>query len=406
MKKTKNKKQKMGKRDVAIRVEDVYKSFKIPHEKHNSLKSVFLNLFKKKSYSRHDAAKGISFEVKKGEFLGIIGRNGCGKSTMLKMLAGIYLPDRGKITVEGRLSPFLELGVGFNPELTARDNVYLNGAMLGLTRKEINEKFNEIISFAELEEFVDQRLKNFSSGMQVRLAFSVAIQAHADILLIDEVLAVGDESFQRKCLEKFGAFKKEGKTVVFVSHTMDLIRDYCDRAILIEGAEIITEGDTDTVTMKYEKINMTGKVELNEDSSNDRAVKITNVEAISESGSNVIKTGDQIDIKIKYKVFRQAGLENLNFNVGLHAQNGGHIFSYGTLVDKVRVSRSSNQLILRIKSMPLLDGYYDINVNCFGDNESDSIDFGYKVAKFKVSNIDKKYKGLFSIDHQWEATNE
>jgi ABC-type polysaccharide/polyol phosphate transport system ATPase subunit len=237
--------------EIAISVKNVYKSFKIPHEKHTSLKSAVFNIFNKRSYSEYKAADGISFEVKKGEFFGIIGRNGCGKSTMLKMLAGIYQPDSGEIIVNGRLSPFLELGVGFNPDLSARDNVYLNGAILGLTRKEIDERFDDIIAFAELEQFIDQKLKNFSSGMQVRLAFSVAIQAHAEILLVDEVLAVGDERFQQKCTQEFKRLKEEGRTIVFVSHSMDSINQFCDRVMLLEGAKIYSSGDPSRVTDDY-----------------------------------------------------------------------------------------------------------------------------------------------------------
>lgn len=263
--------------EAVIRVENVFKAFKIPHEKHNSLKSAAINLFKKKTYTKYEAAKGISFEVKKGEFLGIIGRNGSGKSTMLKMLAGIYLPDKGKISVNGRLSPFLELGVGFNPELSARDNVYLNGTILGLNRKEIDDKFDEIIQFAELEEFIDQRLKNFSSGMQVRLAFSVAIQAHADVLLIDEVLAVGDTNFQRKCFEVFRELKKSGKTIVFVTHSMDMVKKFCDRVILINNGIITSEGEPEIVSYEYEQLNLTEKgKEAETEITGSAEIKITN----------------------------------------------------------------------------------------------------------------------------------
>lgn len=406
MKNTKNTKQKADNREVAIRVDNVHKSFKIPHERHNSLKSTALNLFKKKTFTEHHAAKGISFDVKRGEFLGIIGRNGCGKSTMLKMLAGIYVPDKGKITINGRLSPFLELGVGFNPELTARDNVYLNGAMLGLTRKEIDEKFDEIIGFAELEEFVDQKLKNFSSGMQVRLAFSVAIQAHADILLIDEVLAVGDENFQRKCLDQFNNFKNEGKTVVFVSHMMEMVKTYCDRCILIEGAEIVNEGNPETVTLEYEKLNMIGKVELGGEASEKSQIKIVDVRVVGPNNSNVIKTGDSLDVIISYKILSKKLTDKLNFAVGIHAQSGGHVLAYSTAADGAQVDLDKKSIKLRFETLPLLDGYYDVNVNCYRENEADSLDFGYKIANFKVSNMHKKHKGLLSVEHKWESSNE
>ena len=194
--------------DIALEVKDVYKDFLLPHERKNSIKEYVLH-FSKPSYEKQHALKDISFKVKRGEFFGIVGRNGSGKSTLLKIIGGIYQPSKGSVQVNGSLTPFVELGIGFNPELSGRDNVYLNGAILGLTKKEIQAKYDEIVKFAELENFMDQKLKNYSSGMSVRLAFSIAIQAHNDILLIDEVLAVGDERFQRKSLEVFEQIKKE-----------------------------------------------------------------------------------------------------------------------------------------------------------------------------------------------------
>jgi ABC-2 type transport system ATP-binding protein len=203
------------------------------------------------------ALKDISFEVKKGEFFGIVGRNGSGKSTMLKILAGIYQPTKGKVYTQGKLVPFIELGVGFNPELTGRENVYLNGAMLGFSEKEVTAMYGDIVDFAELENFMDQKLKNYSSGMQVRLAFSMATRSEADILLIDEVLAVGDADFQRKCFEYFKSLKKNKKTVIFVSHDMDAIREYCDRAALIDKNETRLIGETSKVAEEYLKLFVT-----------------------------------------------------------------------------------------------------------------------------------------------------
>lgn len=183
--------------DIALKIEGLHKEFKLPHERRNSLKERVLHLGSKATYERLHALKDISFEVKRGEFFGIVGRNGSGKSTLLKIIGGIYQPTRGLVRVNGTLTPFIELGIGFNPELTGRENIFLNGAILGLTHKEIQARYDEIVAFAELDKFMDQKLKNYSSGMQVRLAFSIAIQAHNDILLIDEVLAVGDAAFQR-----------------------------------------------------------------------------------------------------------------------------------------------------------------------------------------------------------------
>lgn len=242
--------------DIALKVTHVSKHFRLPHEKNVSIKSGIVNVFRRrdKTVEMQRALRDISFDVRKGEFFGILGRNGGGKSTMLKILADIYQPTKGMVERTGKLVPFIELGVGFNPELTGRENVYLNGALLGFSRKEIDKRYDEIVAFAELEDFMDQKLKNYSSGMQVRLAFSVATRAEADILLVDEVLAVGDADFQRKCYDFFKQLKKTGKTVVFVTHDMGAVREYCDRAILINEGNITHEGKADKVADEYLKL--------------------------------------------------------------------------------------------------------------------------------------------------------
>jgi ABC-2 type transport system ATP-binding protein len=239
--------------EVVIRVENVSKDFVLPHARAATIKSLFTGLargFRKNKETQH-ALKDISFEIKKGEFFGIVGRNGSGKSTLLKILAGIYQPTSGRVQTIGKLVPFIELGVGFNPELTGRENVYLNGAMLGFSKKEVDTMYEDIVSFAELKRFMDQKLKNYSSGMQVRLAFSMAIRAKADILLVDEVLAVGDASFQRKCYEYFQQVKAEGVTVIFVTHDMSAVRQYCDRAALIDMTKLVEINDPEAVAKEY-----------------------------------------------------------------------------------------------------------------------------------------------------------
>lgn len=243
--------------DIAIRVSGVSKAFKLPHEKQNSIKGLFVSMFRgKRTYERQQVLRDVSFEIKKGEFFGIVGRNGSGKSTLLKLLAGIYTPDKGHIQVNGKLTPFIELGVGFNPELTGRENVFLNGALLGFSRKEMESMYDEIVDFAELEKFMDQKLKNYSSGMQVRLAFSIAIRANTDILVLDEVLAVGDEAFQRKCFNHFAQLKIAKKTVILVTHSMDHVIRFCDKALLINKGRIEYLGDNKGATELYEKLNL------------------------------------------------------------------------------------------------------------------------------------------------------
>lgn len=243
--------------ETVISAKNVYKDFKLPHQKKSTIKSVFTTILDSKTKSGYEvqhALEDISFDIKKGEFFGIVGRNGSGKSTMLKILAGIYQPTKGSVSTSGKLVPFIELGVGFNPELTGRENVYLNGALLGFSTQEIDGLYDDIVEFAELERFMDQKLKNYSSGMQVRLAFSMAIQAEADILLVDEVLAVGDADFQRKCFEYFKELKANKKTVVFVTHDMSAVREYCDRAIMIEKSRLVKSGSANDVATEYVKL--------------------------------------------------------------------------------------------------------------------------------------------------------
>lgn len=239
--------------DVVLQVNHVSKDFKLPTEHSNEIKQVFINWTKGvKGYKVQHVLRDISFEVNRGDFFGIVGRNGSGKSTLLKLISGIYIPNKGEIKVNGSLVPFIELGVGFNPELTGRENVYLNGAMLGFTEKQIDAMYDDIVEFAELGEFMDQKLKNYSSGMQVRLAFSVAIKAQGDILVLDEVLAVGDEAFQRKCANFFEKVKQDStKTVILVTHDMSAVRRYCSKAIMIDGGKIVDQGDPDDVADSY-----------------------------------------------------------------------------------------------------------------------------------------------------------
>jgi ABC-2 type transport system ATP-binding protein len=239
----------------AISVRSVSKDFLLPHLRQTTIKGHFLNLFRRRhTVEVQHALRDITLDVQPGEFFGVVGRNGSGKSTLLKIIAGIYTSTRGEVHVDGRLVPFIELGVGFNPELSGRDNVYLNGALLGFSRSEVAAMYDDIVAFAELEGSMDQKLKNYSSGMQVRIAFSVATRARADILLIDEVLAVGDAAFQQKCFEHFRALKEKGTTIVFVTHDMGAVLEFCDRAVLIEDSRLAAEGPADMVADRYREL--------------------------------------------------------------------------------------------------------------------------------------------------------
>jgi ABC-type polysaccharide/polyol phosphate transport system ATPase subunit len=330
--------------EVAIRVKGVSKEFRIPHEKMTSLKQSAVSLFNfgGRSYTTLEAVNDVTFEIKKGEFFGIVGRNGSGKSTLLKLLAQIYVPTKGEIEINGSLSPFIELGVGFNMELTARENIFLSGAILGLSRNTLREKFDEIVAFAELEEFIDQKLKNFSSGMQVRLAFSIAIQAKSDILLIDEVLAVGDTSFQQKCFAAFREIKKAGKTVIFVSHDMGAVQEYCDRAILIEKGRLIDEGKTGDVAKHYNEVN----VEESErrsvgagdagDRWGDRTVVIKDVQTTNTGKTKKIyRPGEKI--AVSFVIEAKKAVESPVLGLTLKSLDGQMLFATNTKLQKVEV---------------------------------------------------------------------
>jgi lipopolysaccharide transport system ATP-binding protein len=236
----------------AIIADNVSKKFRIPHEKKTTVFQNIAGLIRRQfSYEEFWALKDVSFEVRKGEALGIIGKNGSGKSTLLKILARVLYPDRGTVSLNGNVASFLELGIGFQPELTARENVYVYSSILGLSRKQVDNVYDDIFDFAELKKFENMKLKNFSSGMYLRLAFSTAIHATPDTLLIDEVFAVGDETFQRKCRDKMNQFKADGKTIVFVSHDLNTVKELCQRTILLNEGRIVTMGDTEKVINDY-----------------------------------------------------------------------------------------------------------------------------------------------------------
>jgi ABC-type polysaccharide/polyol phosphate transport system ATPase subunit len=247
--------ERMLPEDIAVRAEGVSKVFRLPHRQVNTLKERVVHPTRRQQFEQLQALRDVSFEVRRGEFFGIVGRNGSGKSTLMKCLAGIYRADAGEMWMRGRMAPFIELGVGFNPDLTARDNVVLNAIMLGLTPAQANERYDEIIAFAELEQFVDLKLKNYSSGMQVRLAFAVMVFVEPDVLLIDEVLAVGDAAFQQKCYDALNRAHREGRTILLVTHDMDQVQRFCDRALLLDHGRMVALGDSTSVAAQYLQIN-------------------------------------------------------------------------------------------------------------------------------------------------------
>lgn len=397
--------------DTAVKVSNISKTFILPHEKHNSVKSAFVNFYKKKKgYEKQQVLNNISFEIKKGEFFGIVGRNGSGKSTLLKLLAGIYTPDSGDIQISGKLTPFIELGVGFNPELSGRENVFLNGALLGFSRKEMESMYDEIVEFAELERFMDQKLKNYSSGMQVRLAFSIAIRANTDILVLDEVLAVGDAAFQRKCFEYFKQLKNNKKTVVLVSHDMESVQKFSDRALLVDKGDLVLIGDPSDVGDEYIRQNMEIKPESRKKSAKNgtQDVVIKSVALIDKvTGKEIksIQSGQTVCIKINYDI--KKAINKLNIGVGMNSDYG-YVFGYNTQMDKVAVPVSTGSINLEISSFNLLRGAYFLNVVCFGDDEFSPYDLKTKVVSFSVKTEGnaKNYRGTTYFKHGWEYESQ
>jgi len=382
--------------EIAIKASNIYKNFRLPQEKHVSIKSSFTSLFKakKKGITIQHALQDISFEVKKGEFFGIVGRNGSGKSTLLKMLAGIYQPTKGKIEVNGKLVPFIELGVGFNPELSGRENVYLNGALLGFSHKEIEAQYNDIVQFAELEQFMDQKLKNYSSGMQVRLAFSLATRAQADILLVDEVLAVGDASFQRKCFEYFKELKARKKTVVFVTHDMGAVREYCDRAIMIEDSRLVSMGDPNKIATGYTRMFNTEKRSRRSNSKDsdrwgNKKVEYTSIRVNSDL---LIDNSQQLVITAEAVAHEDSDNPLMGFSIRNH--DGAQLLGTNTFIKKAKIGNlKAGQKIKLEWTVPNIfpDGVFFVDAALESRGATQVHDWWESAAEFEVRNEERVY---------------
>lgn len=379
--------------EVVLSVNGVYKNFRLPHEQLNSIKSSVVNIFRKKdrTVETQHALHDINFEIHQGEFFGILGRNGSGKSTLLKILAEIYTPTKGSTTHKGKLVPFIELGVGFNPELTGRENVYLNGALLGFSRREIDDRYDEIVKFAELEAFMDQKLKNYSSGMQVRLAFSVATHAEADILLIDEVLAVGDADFQRKCYDYFRSLKKNNKTVVFVSHDMSAVREFCDEAILIEKSKVIAAGPADKIANHYSRLFIDVDEEVSHKQSDerwgDRRISFTKVEV----EKSIID--DKTDT-LRFTAYAEAHQDIDTIVTGSSISNaaGEEVCGTNTEHQKIKINdvKKGQRLTIHWEYPNIFtDGSHEVNVSLHGSNSEAMADWWQGAAVFRVKKEEK-----------------
>lgn len=393
----------------AVKVTNVRKEFILPQHRNSSLKQAVVNIRKKNGKVTQTVLNGISFEVQKGDFFGIVGRNGSGKSTLLKILAGVYTPTEGGVEMNGKLTPFIELGVGFNPELSGRDNVYLNGALLGYDRTEMDAMYDEIVEFAELEPFMDQKLKNYSSGMQVRLAFSIAIKAKNDILIFDEVLAVGDEAFQRKCFDVFERYKAEKQTVILVTHDMESVRKFCNRAMLISDGNIVEIGDPRSVANRYSELNQ---------ESIDKEVEKENQTTEGEGPAQPVKpkflkarmlTADMRPTQ-SFKVGEAAvvelawlGLEASRIeSIGVHIlkQSGEHITGINSRASEHSPDwKHKGNIALEFK-LDLIPGKYQIMVEAFS-RPGVAVDSLLQGPKFSVKNQEMTWSGLVELRHRW-----
>lgn len=373
--------------DFAIKVEDINKSFRLPHERQNSLKGALIN-FRKRGYEEQHVLKNISFEVKRGEFFGIVGRNGSGKSTLLKLLAGIYESDSGNIHVRGKLTPFIELGVGFSPELTGRENVFLNGALLGFSRTEMLAMYNDIVEFAELERFMDQKLKNYSSGMQVRLAFSIAIRADTDILVLDEVLAVGDEAFQRKCYEYFAELKRKKKTVILVTHSMDSVQRFCTKAMLLNGGKIVESGNPAKVAGKYLELNNESVVSAEAKDIKDDAQKI-NHHGISAK-ADMRSTNDNLFFDIEVSTKTQ--IDDVVITFMINSDTGEAVYRWASddlPNSKMAIKNGTIRLHLEIENI-FPDGKFDVQLAVKKRDRSATYALFNQILTFRLVNPDIK----------------
>lgn len=375
---------KNQKTEPAIEICHLKKSFIIPKYNNNSLKQIIVNGWKRNEKQVHKVLDDISFTINKGDFFGIVGRNGSGKSTLLKTICGVYSPDEGEIKLHGNLTPFIELGVGFNPELSGRDNVYLNGALLGFSRQQMNQMYDEIVEFAELEEFMDLKLKNYSSGMQVRLAFSIAIKAKNDILIFDEVLAVGDEAFQRKCLNVFEEYKKNGQTVILVTHDMGSVSKFCNKAMMLSDGKIEAIGKPEKIANIYKKLN---NAQTN-DNAKKRKQKSTPVTLTGLK--EVYNFGDKMRIAVHYP----ADLDVDKIGVAIIGSGGEYMFGSNC----AGIKNSSNAVEYEVL-LNLGPGQYFLDVALY-DKKGGVSEYILKMASFLIyDDFNAKVGGLTRFDY-------
>lgn len=422
-------------KNIVINVKNVEKSFKIYSDKGYTLKERLLFFKQRNSYTRHEVLKGVTLEIEKGEVVGLVGHNGCGKSTLLKLMTKIIYPDKGKIEINGKISSLLELGAGFHPDMTGRENIYTNASIFGLTKKEIDARLDDIIEFSELEEFIDSPVRTYSSGMYMRLAFSVAINVDADILLIDEILAVGDARFQAKCFNKMLELKKSGITIVIVSHDLGSIERLCNRAIWIENGKIRDKGIPHDIVAEYlddimnkdknEKIKIKPKDKTNEQEKNkeeseekniekkedkkdknrtgNKDVEIVDIKLLNEKNevSDTYNSDEKLKIQVKYKRNNNK-LKDSVFGFGIFRNDGLNCYGTNTFIDNFGKIKIQDEGIveIEIEKIQLLEGEYDIDL-AFVDEYGTPFDYIRKATKI-ITYSTVKDVGVYRINHKFK----
>lgn len=383
---------------LAINIKNLTKTFRIPREASSGLKQQLINTLKgRKGYKEFTPLKDISFSINQGDFFGIVGRNGSGKSTLLKTIAGIYTPTHGKVHVEGKIVPFIELGVGFNPDLTGRENVFLNGALLGFSHDEMEAMYDDIVDFAELHDFMAERLKNYSSGMQVRLAFSIAIRAKGDILLLDEVLAVGDEAFQKKCYSYFDQLKRNKQTVILVTHDMSIVERFCNKAVFIEDGVVKVEGRPHKVAAAYSRSNEEGyEASLKEEVDETPQFDVT----IMNDEGRKAKSFDFMDTMRVRLDWTQPGVEHIG--VAIFRENGEYVFGPNTFRDK-HVLPDGMTAEYSVK-LNLNEGEYFLKAALMGKDDSKMIEFIEEGPHFTIRRdySNEQWGGVTKLEHKWQ----
>src|SRR3990170_1002316 len=390
-----------------IEVKNLTKIYKLYNSPKDHLSEI-ISPWGKKFHHEFHALNDVSFNVEKGQTVGIIGQNGSGKSTLLKIICGVTRPTSGSVQVNGRISALLELGAGFHPEFSGRENVYLNGSLMGFSQKEMELRFSDIETFAEIGEFIEQPVKTYSNGMFVRLAFAGAINVNPDILVVDEALAVGDTRFQLKCIEKMKEFKKSGKTIIFVTHDIYSVRNFCDRAIWLHQGMIKLTGDTISVTDAYADFM---KFEFNHDNNPQMVPKeskynILSIDRVHVMNSNLFETneieaGKPFSIKVEYKLHED--FEGVVGGVAIYSKDNTYVCGLNTKLDNFTLpsEKGNYQLTIHYTSSNLLSGTYYITVGFFESTAIVILDFKSRAHSFYVSAKNYKAEGLCLLDHKW-----